>query len=320
LALGVTLCAQGEVDNCATVKKGAVVWLLHEATTEATGNVQGRELKTVQTTTRTLCLTVKDVDAEGNFQIETKIVRVQGRVEMAMGQGEFDFDSAASEDDGAAPMAGMKKQMIAGAGMTFLAKVSPFGQALALGEGADAVLAASKEARSNMHALGRASLGQLVADVFGVLPKKRTAGGAVWQFAGPRYCGKLPLAAKLQMTLSKVDIETFEIEGEGTADIAKDVLAGNQDIPAEEAAEVARQMKSTTVSNGKITRKQTTSRTDGFVASATELIEMDVETRDSVAGAFTMHMKMASSLRRTTEAEALPKKVEAAKTAEAPKK
>lgn len=302
------LLAQGEVDSKTTVKKGTEVWFVHETTTSATVEMRGQEVSTTQTTARTLQISVRDLDADGNFLVETRIVRVHGNVVLAMAQGEFGYDSATDgEDDGGAPMPGIKKEMTAGAKMTFAAKVGPTGRVLELGQGADAILAASKGAHTTMHALDKAGLQQLVEEAFGILPEKRTAGGAQWTRERAFAYGKAPTREKVQLTLSKVDLDTFVIEGSGTVELAKDVLAANPDVPASDAAELARQMKSTTVKNGKVVRKQTTSRDDGFVATASTKLEMDLETAESQMGAVTTHLEITTALRRTTAEAALPK-------------
>lgn len=308
LMLSAGLAAQGEVDSRSTVKKGTEVWFVHETTTAATVEMRGQEVNTTQTTARTLQISVKDLDADGNFLVETKIVRVHGDVVLAMGQGEFSYDSATEgEDDGGAPMPGMKKEMTAGVEMSFAAKVGPTGRVLELGRGADAILAATKAARYSMHALDAAALRQLVEEAFGILPEKRTAGGARWTRERVFSYGKAPTREKVELTLSKVDLDTFEIEGTGAVELAKDVMAANPDVPAEDAAELARQVKSTTVKNGKVVRHQTTSRRDGLVDRASTTLEMDLATAESQLGAVSTHLKITTALRRTTAEAALPK-------------
>ncbi|MCU0867615.1 MAG: hypothetical protein MUC36_27855 [Planctomycetes bacterium] len=311
--ISVHALAQGEVEPRTNAKKGGSVWFVQELVTEASLQFQGQDMKTKQVTKRALHVQVVDVDQDGNLMVAARIARVHGDVVMAAGQGEFAFDSAATEDDGGAP-GNMRKGMLIGAGMQFHAKVSPAGAVLELGEGAEAIVTAAKEG-SSLHKLDRSGLQQLVRGAFGLLPPKRTAGGAQWEQQVDCTMGGAPLAAKGKFVLTQVDPDWFEIEASGTVALELQNLAryGSEN----EDAELKRQLESSKFSNTSFQTRQKTSRKDGFVASGTETIEFDVEIGDSMMGAGSSHMKIVTSWRRTTEAEAMPAK---ASEAAAPKK
>lgn len=314
LALVSSLPAQGEVEARSAVRKGGSVWLVHEANHDVTVEMQGQEVVMSQKTSRTVHVQVEDVDADGNYLVATRLVRVHGRLVLPMGQGDVDFDSAASaegEGEQAAFAREMTKSLIAGAGMTFTAKVGPAGEVLELGKGAAEIVAAHKGAASNMHQLTSGALKQLVADAFGLVPAKRTAGGAKWTRERLEVHGRMPTRQKLDLTLATVAPEAFEIEGVGTLELALDVLAGDKELRNEDDDEFQRQVKSTKVVDGRITLAQKTSRQDGFVLQASSSIALDLETAESQMGAVTTRMKLSTSLRRTTAADALPKKAEA---------
>ena len=303
LGLCTTLLAQGEVEPRLATGKGASVWLLQELATEAKLQVQGQEMLAKQTTNRTVQLQVADIDQAGNLWVDVKIVRVQGRAEMAADQGDFSFDSAATEEDGAVHPT-LRKLMLVGAGSKFRAKVSAGGAVLEFGDGAAAIVEASKEPGS-LHRLDRAGLQQLVRGAFGLLPHKRTAGGAQWQQEFDCTTGGTPLVAKGKCMLTQVEPERFEIEVQGTVALELGRIAKLDD--AAEDAELKRQLESSKLSESKFTSRQTMSRQDGFVLTGTEAIEFDLEIKDSMAGEMSGHIRWNTVWRRTTEAEALPK-------------
>jgi len=171
------LLAQGEVEPRCAAQKGGSVWLVHETTHDMALELQGREITSLQKTARTLHVQVTDVDSAGNLTVETKIVRVHGRMVMPQNQGDFEFDSAV-EAGADQDFLFMRKRVLAGVGMKFLSKVSPTGDVLELGEGAAAIVEANKEGEGTLGQLTSHGLKQLVADSFGLLPEKRTAGGA----------------------------------------------------------------------------------------------------------------------------------------------
>jgi hypothetical protein len=303
LALCSTLLAQGEVEPRLASAKGASVWLLQELATEAKMQVQGQEMLAKQITNRTVQLQVVDIDQEGNLLIEVKIVRVQGRAEMAAGQGDFDFDSAAAEENGAAHPS-LRKMMLVGAGAKFRAKVGANGAVLEFGDGAATIVESAKEPGS-LHRLDRAGLQQLVRGAFGLLPHKRTAGGARWEQEFDCTTGGTPLVAKGKCMLTQVEPERFEIEVQGTVALELGRIAKLDDVAAD--AELKRQLESSKLSESKFTSRQTMSRQDGFVLTGTEAIEFDVEIKDSMVGEMTGHIRWNTVWRRTTEAEAMPK-------------
>jgi hypothetical protein len=312
--ISVHALAQGEVEPRTNAKKGGSVWFVQELVTEASLRAQGQDMNTKQVTKRALHVQIVDVDRDGNLVVEARIARVHGDVAMAAGQGEFAFDSAATEDDGAAP-ANLRNSMLIGAGMQFRAKVSPAGAVLELGDGADAIATAAKE-RGSLHPLDRAGMQQLVRGAFGLLPHKRTAGGARWEQEFDLTLGGSPLMAKGKCMLTQVEPDRYEIEVDGSVALEMSKLAK---LGEQADAELKRQLASSTISNGKFISRQTVSRQDGLVASGAETIEFDLEVKDSMMGKVTSHIKTATAWRRTTEAEAMPAKAKTSEAA-APKK
>jgi len=226
---------------------------------------------------------------------------------MPQNQGEFEIDSAV-ESGGDEPLArAMRNRMVAGAGMKFLSKVSPTGEVLELGEGAAAIVEANKEAEGTLGQLTSHGLKQLVADSLGLLPDKRTAGGAKWSCERVEVHGRMPTKQKLDLTLATVAPEAFEIEASGTVELAVDLIKNDKEFASGNAEEVKRQLESTKVEKGTITRKQKTSREDGFVLQASSQVVMDLVTTESQMGEVTTHMKMDTSIVRTTAEKAVPK-------------
>ncbi len=209
LLLAGAMVAQGEVEPHVTAKKGSSVWLIHEMTTAAKLEIQGQEITTSQRTARVLHVQVKDIDAEGRLVVEITIARVSGRVDSSVGQWKFDFDSAAEAD---APKHPGATGASAGVGMKFVSKVSPSGELFELGEGSSAVLDANRE-QTSLHQITVQALRQIVVDVFGQLPQKRTAGGAQWNRDRVESLGRLAARQKLALTLTDVAPESFAIEG-----------------------------------------------------------------------------------------------------------
>lgn len=297
------LLAQGEVEPRSPAKKGSAALFVHETSMAAKLELQGREITTSERAARTLDVQVKDVDANGNLVVVVKFVRVQGRIEMAMGQGDASFDSAG--ENGVAESV-LAKHLLDVVGKSFEAKVSPTGEVLELGEGAAAIVDASLQ-RAGMLQLPAESLKQMVGDLFGFLPAKRTAGGAKWNLERVEQQGRMPTRQKLELMLTVVEPEAFEIETTGTLDLAKDVLLGDKALAGGEAAEAKRQLESTKVTNGKVTGKQRTSRTDGFVVQSSRTLVFDMLTTQSQMGEVTTHMEAATKVARTTAEAAMPK-------------
>jgi hypothetical protein len=320
LCLVAPVFAQGEIDLHTTAKKGATVWLAQETKNEQTIEVQGQEMETSQSTTRVCQITVKDVDDKGNLIVETKIARVYGSMALPMGMGDSDFDSAAAEkadkdkddDDGVGGMgAAMTKALMAGAGKTFTAKVNPFGKVVELMDGAaDIVKGASGGGMMGGRGIDEGSLKQIVESAFGVLPEKATAVGGKWQHKEKNAGGRLPVEQAMEMTLAKVDADSFEITASGTVnkpELPKDDGKAKGEDEEGQAAMVAKMMKDMKVKNGKLTATEKVSRQDGFVIESKNSVSMDVE-MSSQMGDMNMAMKLSTSVKRTTADAATAKK------------
>ncbi len=322
--LAAPLSAQGEVDLRTTAKKGASVWLLQEQKQESTIDMGGQEIETSQTTTRTVHVTVKDVDDKGNLVVETKIVRAQGAATMPMGMGDYEFDSAtekpaeagaAEEDEGGFGNMGamMKKMQMAGVGKSFTAKVSPYGKVVELTDGVAEIVGDDGAGMMMGGGMGKSTLTQMVETAFGVLTDKPVAVGGKWEHKQKDTDGRMPAEHTVEMTLTKADAEALEITATGT--VTKPESKGD---PAAEAGseeeEMARQMmKDMKMKNGKIVGSQKISRVDGFVIEATNTMSMDVE-MESPMGEMAMTVKAVNTTKRTTaEAAMAVKKAESAK-------
>ncbi len=325
ICLATPLLAQGEVDLRTTAKKGSSVWLVQETKQAQVIDMQGQEMETEQSTTRTLCFTVKDVDDKGNLVVETKIARIQGSTKLPMGMGDMEFDSAApasdeDDDGGMGGMGGMmKKAMMAGAGKSFTAKLSPLGKVIELMDGAADILKSDDEKMPGGEAMSADTLKQLVESAFGTLPEKATAVGAKWQHTQKEGNARMPAESKLEMTLTKADAESFEITAVGTVDKPAEAKADTKDgekiDDGDEQEAMGREMlKSMKMKNGKQTGTLKVSRQDGFVLESTNTVTMDVEMSAGQMGDMQMSMKQTVTCKRTTAEAAVP-----AKKAEAPK-
>lgn len=328
LCLATPLLAQGELDLRTTAKKGAMVWLVHETTQEQTIDMGGQEMETKQSTARVVQFTVKDVDDKGNLIVESKLARIHGSMTMPMGMGDFEFDSAVAadegeEDDGMAGMSSMmKKAMMAGAGKSFSAKVSPLGKVVELLDGAADILKSAEGGMMGGNAIDEGTLKQIVEGAFGMLPEKPLAVGAKWEHKQKESSGRMPMEHKVEMTLAKADADSFEVNATGTVDkpaeAPKDEKA--ETVEGDEQAAMAREMmKSMKVKNGKLAGTQRVSRQDGFVLEAKNTISMDVEMSAGPMGEMQMVMKLTNSTKRATADAAMPPKKEEAKKDE-PKK
>lgn len=323
LCLAAPLGAQGAIDLRTTAKKGATVWLLQEQKQEQTIDMGGQEMETSQSTTRTVQVTVKDVDDKGDLTVETKIVRVRGGMVMPMGMGDFEFDSLTdkpSDDDeeddtgmGLGNMSNMlKKMQMTGVGKSFTAKVSRYGKVVELTDGVDAILGegAGGGAMMGGGGMSRDTLRQIVESAFGILSDKPVAVGAKWDHAQKEAGGQMPIEQKLELTLAKADADVFEITASGT--VQKPGEGDDKADPAgaegaEEAAMVREMLRSMKMKNGKITGSQKISRKDGFTIESSNVVSIDIE-MESPMGEMAMSMKITNSTKRTTEAEALAKK------------
>jgi hypothetical protein len=194
--------------------------------------------------------------------------------------------------------------------MEFVARVSATGAVLELGDGAVAIVDAAK-GPGNMHELTDLALRQLVTDSVGFLPHRRTAAGANWERERLDSLGRLVTRQKLALRLSDVAPETFTIEGKGTVDLAHDVMIREVEKSDDlQKAEMLRQLKSTKVEKGTVECSQKTSREDGFVLEASLTMEIDLVTSESSMGGATTHMKVTTTVERTTAEQAKPKPAE----------
>lgn len=327
LVTALALCApgfaQGEIDLKVTTKKGASVWLVEETKSSQVIDMQGQEMESGQTITKYLHFTVKDVDDKGVMTIETKIVRVVGSMALPMGMGDMEVDSAApaeeeEEDDGmgmGAMMGGMKKAMTAGAGKAFTAKVDAKGKVVELMDDAKELLKDSGGGGGARMMGGTAmsedSLKELVSSAFGELPAKPVAVGGKWGRSEKDSAGRMPSNNKFDLTLAKADAESFEVTIAGTVEKPAAPADADKIEGDDEQAEMQREiMKSMQMKNGKIAGVCKASRTDGFVTEANLTISMDVEMSAGQMGDMAMSIKIAKSMKRTTEEAAAPKKAE----------
>jgi hypothetical protein len=328
LVTALALCApgfaQGEIDLKVTTKKGASVWLVEETKSSQVIDMQGQEMETEQTSTKYLQFTVKDVDDKGVMTVETRIVRIVGSMALPMGMGDMEVDSAApaeeeEEEDGmgmGAMMSGMKKALTAGAGKTFTAKVDAKGKVVELMDDAKELLKDSGGGGRMMGAgaMSEESLKELVSSAFGELPTKPVAVGGKWERSEKDSAGRMPSNNKFDLTLAKADAESFEVTIAGTVEkpaAPADDKEGDKIEGDDEQAEMQREiMKSMQMKNGKIAGLCKASRTDGFVTEANLTISMDVEMSAGQMGDMAMSIKIAKSMKRTTEAAAAPKKAE----------
>jgi hypothetical protein len=300
--------AQGEVDSRSAVKKGGDVWLVHQSSLASSHTGRGQTFKILERVGYTLRLRVTDIDVEGNYLVEATVARVQGRIERPWGQGEFDFDSAATAEEPAGAGQGSPQEMRTkqalyyAAGKSFSCKVTPTGRFVAFTSDVKSVLGEGLRA-DVMHQLGAPALRQLVERSFGDLPPKRTAGGARWKRDATSWYGRMATQQKLELSLTVVDPEFFEIEGAGTVDIDREGAKQAEGFSGEEA----KQLDNTTVKNSKLTSKQRTSRHDGFVSEATSEVAMDWEMSDPRMGDGTVAFKITTATARTTAEAALSK-------------
>lgn len=328
LCLAAPLCAQSE-DLRTTAAKGSSVWLLQTQKQEQAIDIGGQEMETEQTTTRTVHVTIKDIDDKGNLVVETKIVRVQGSATMPMGMGDYEFDSAtekpaaadAEEEDDGEGFGGMgemmKKMQMAGVGKSFTAKVNRHGKVVELTDGVAEIVGDGGGGMMMGAGIGKGTLTQIVETAFGVLTDKPVAVGGTWEHKQNDAEGRMPAEHTMVMTLAKADGESFEVTTTGTvstpAEKGDPAAKPEEESGSEEEAAARQMMKDMKVKNGKITGSQKISRMDGFVIEATSTMSMDVE-MDSPMGEMSMTMKATNTTKRTTaEAAMAVKKAEAAK-------
>lgn len=310
LCLASSLLAQGgELDLRTTAKKGSSVWLAQVQKQEQTIEMMGQEVETSQTITRTIHVKVLEEEG-GNLLVETKIARIHGTMAMPEPMGEVEFDSAATakdeadEDDMTGGMiAQMKKGVLAGAGKSFRAKVTPYGKVVEL-IGAEELTKQKEDGPS----MNKQDLEQCVESAFGILPTKPIAVGGAWDHADDVGSGRMPMQQKLTLTLTKADAESFEITGAGTVEKPADAPAKDEkgEGTGDEMEEMQREMqKNLKLSNGKLTGTCKVSRQDGFVVESTNNVTVDAE----MSGQMEMKMaiKIVTTTKRTTEEAAMPK-------------
>jgi hypothetical protein len=296
--------SQGEVDARSTVAKGASVWLVHESVIHAKVAIGAQELATNERVAWTLHLRVLDVDGDGNYAVDTKVVRVRGKLSLAMGRGEAEFDSAGDADAAGAPEAReATAALTVAAGKTFRCKVSPRGEVLELGDGTKMLTDRTGHGGA-MHETDDALLRQWVEGAFGVVPQRRTAAGAKWNRTARAAVGRMPTRQQLASTLTNVDPEFFEIESTGTVEIDLEAAVA---LDKEQGGHSIGQIESTKVTSGKLDAKQRTGRRDGFVLTADRTMKLEFETSDPTVGAMQAKCTMTLATRRTSEAEAMAK-------------
>lgn len=328
LLLSAPLFCQGEVDLRTTAKKGSSVWLLQEMKMDQTIDMGGQQMETGQHVIRTVHVMVKDTDDKG-LTVEIKLARVQGTMTLPMGMGDQEFDSAApaaEEDADADPtggmMAGMKKSMLAGAGKSFTAKVGPNGKVTELLDTKDVLADQGGGGMMGGGGITEANLREITEAAFGALPEKPTAPGGKWSSSQAEGGGRMPFTSKLEMTLSKVEADSFEIAAAGT--VEKPAAPEQEQGKEEEDEGPASMMKKAKITNGKIAGTEKISRQDGFVLTSSTVMTMDVDMEMPGMGSMQMAMKSTKTTKRTTAEAAMPKaaeKVEAPKTgADAAKK
>jgi hypothetical protein len=241
------VCQGGGAENDLRVaaKKGSTVWLLLEEKQEQTIDMGGQTMDIENMTTRTLQVEVKDVDDKGNLTVEVKIARIHGSMTMPMGMGDVEFDSAKKTEGEEAEDAGgmgfspaaLAKAITALAGKSYVAKVDAFGKVASLEGVADLVKNANQghSMGGGMGATSEAQLKQYVESAFGTLPQKPIAQGATWDRVDAEKATRGgPMQTKLQLTLAKVDADSFEITATGTVEAAP-AQSGEQK-PEEKAA------------------------------------------------------------------------------------
>jgi len=328
------VCQDPEHDLRVAAKKGSTVWLLLEEKQEQTIDMGGQQMDVENTTTRTLQIEVKDVDDKGNLVVDVKIARIHGSMMMPMGMGDIEFDSAkkteGEEDEDAGGMvfspAALAKAITALAGKSYGAKVDVYGKVASLEGVADLIKNANQGPRG-MGGGGATTEGQLkqyVQSAFGTLPQKPTAQGATWDRVDAEKSTRGgPMQTKLQLTLAKVDADSFEITATGTVEAApaqkgeEKAEGTGEEADAENA--MREMMKNMKVKNGKVSGTQRVSRQDGFVIESTNITSMDIEMPGPMGGEMSMNIKTTQKCKRTTAEAAMPKADKKDEKKEAPK-
>ncbi len=313
LGLAAPLLAQGgEVDLRLVAKKGASVWLVQEVKEEQNIDAGVQQMEMTNTIVHTLFVTVKDVDDKGIVTVETKIARIHGDASMGP-MGDVEFDSLDADDEEPVEgdmLAAMTKARKAGAGKVFTAKVDQNGQVTELLADAKELIASTKSPAMGGNSIDESMLKKLVEGAFGVRPEKPMAAGGTWQHNRKEAGSRMPTENKIELTLSKVEADAFEVAAKGTVEKAG-AIDGEKPADGEDgmAAAQRQMMKDMKVSNGKISGTQRISRQDGFVLDSTKTMTMDME-MSSPMGSANIEVKVTVSTKRTTEDAAKPKKAE----------
>jgi hypothetical protein len=172
-----------------------------------------------------------------------------------------------------------------------VAKVDARGEVVELGAGAEEIAKASTD-YGNAHSLSHGTLKHVVREVFGFLPQKRTAGGAKWSATRTQPFGALPARESIDLVLTKVEPDAFEVEGKGTLEFVFEGLAADE-MPE---AMVRKQLKGTQLIASKVTIEQQTSRADGLVRASSHSATFEMQ--PDVPGIGPMHVDWTASLRR----------------------
>lgn len=294
-------------------KKDSTVWLLQETKNEQSIEMMGQQMESGQNITHTLRVTIKDIDDKGNFVVETTIARIHGSVTVPMmGDVEFDsLDAAAAdeeEDDGGGfgmPSPGaLKKGFTHGAGKSFTVKVNAKGKVVGNVAGVEEIADGAENPMGP--SMDEGMLHRMVESSFAPLPEKPTAVGGKWNHEPGEAGMRMPMQAKLELTLVKVDDEGYEIGATGTIDSAKTDDKG-ADAKSDEGDDnpMAEMMKNMKVKNGKISGTTRLSRADGFVIDSKSVTSMDIEMEGEMS--MSISTKITTTTKRTTEEAAKPK-------------
>ena len=318
LALAATAAAQGaQHDLRTTAKKGGTVYFVQTTKQEQAIDMDGQSMDMGNTINYTVRVTVADVSDKGSLEVNVDILRVEGALLLPM-MGEVAFDSAAgpAEDDGMG-MAALGDAMSSLAGKKFKATVSPFGKVEKV-EGATEILDAARKKGGRMggqmlaSSLNDKALESLVENAFGVLPDQPIAVGGSWSRTENDKAARTQVDNKMELTLVKLDDAAFEIEAKGTVEKPATPAPAAGEEESEEMAMAREMMANMKIKNGKIVGKLKVSRGDGFVVESSSNMSMDIEMPSPMGGGdMTIAMKTTTTIKRTTEEAATPKKKDA---------
>ena len=337
LTCGVPLAAQdAEHDLRVTAKKGSSLWYTQESKQEQSIDMGGQVMDMGNATTFTMFATVKDIDEKGQLVVEAKIVRVKGSMTIPM-MGDVEFDSidnkagAADGEEGGDEMGmdvdAIGRGMASLAGVTFVAKVDAFGKVQSI-EGVDKALETARKKAGGMGAqmlagaLNDSAMERLISSAFGSLPDKPVKVGGSWERKEDGKASRMQVANKMLLTLAKIDAESFEITATGTVEKPAGEAEAGKEGEDEAGAQTREMLAKMKIENGKITGSTRVSQKDGFMIESNSVMSMDLTLPSPMGGGeMSIAQKNTTVTKRTTEAEAMPKKAEASKDAakEAPK-